>query len=426
MRGTYVLLLTSLFIVIGCQRHEDAKPETFSVEAADPRVTHESPLWLSYDKNISMSESAPEGDATVIGFLKAQNAALTSVEGGWHLTTELSLVGADGEAKWNAELSATASSDFNGSWTVNGDDGIRALGTCLHAKPKGGCEEVVIDIILNSGGKRHAVQLIATLAGATFAIEGDEEARQATIEAMAMDPADVEGEDPAEYKSVYVGNLFPPLNDALSKVANQVIGLPNKGSMEKASNLNAIVTAGALPVSFVHPYRKRYYGSFEMMDTLVKLAAVSKAMPRGANLWVGDVSNKNGRRITDSGHKSHQNGLDVDIGYAMTRSQTGGFTDIVTGSGGLIKDHQMSETWGQFKAVWDMGVTDRIFIGATVKRHVCKYAKKQEGEFAKYGQLLRHMRPTPGHDNHYHLRIKCTPNQPRCRMIGPPPAGTGC
>lgn len=425
MRGTTVLLLTSLFVIMGCQRNQESKPETFTVEAADPRVTHESPLWLSYNETIEVHEAAPAGDATVVGFLKAQNAALTAIEGGWVLNTHLLLVGGDGLPQWDADLAAVASSDFNGVWSVNGNDGTRALGTCLHENPNGGCAEAVIDIFKEHGGKRHAVQLIATLDGAKFDIEGDEQTRAAAIEAANMDPSDVEGEDPAEYKSMYVGNLFPPLNDAVSKVTNQVIGLPNSGSMVKASNLKEIVTAGALPVSFVHPYRKRYYGSFEMMETLIKLASASKAMPRAANLWVGDVSNKNGKRITDSGHKSHQNGLDVDIGYAMTRGQTGGFVDIVTGKGGLIADHQMSETWGQFKAVWDMKVTDRIFIGAVVKRHVCKHAKK-EGEYEKYGQLLRHMRPTPGHDNHYHLRIKCTPNQPRCRMIGPPPTGTGC
>lgn len=425
MRGTALLLLTALVIFSGCRRNEESKPETFSVEAADPRVTHENPLWLSYDQSIEVQESAPAGDATVVGFLKAQNASLALADGAWSLRTHLSLVDGDGSPHWDTELTAVAPADFNGAWSVGGADGARALGTCLHAGANGGCGEAVIDVLVAREGKRHAVQLIATLEGARFDIEGDEQTRAAALEAASMDPSDVEGEDPAEYKSLYVGNLFPPLNDAVAKVTNQVIGLPNSGSMEKASNLKSIVTAGQLPVSFVHPYRQRYYGSFEMMETLIKLAAVSKAMPRGANLWVGDVSNKNGRRIQDSGHKSHQNGLDVDLGYAMTRGQTGGFTDIVTDGGGLIADHQMAETWGQFKAVWDMKVTDRIFIGATVKRHVCRYAKKV-GDYEQYGQLLRHLRPTPGHDNHYHLRIKCTPNQPRCRMIGPPPTGTGC
>lgn len=161
------------------------------------------------------------------------------------------------------------------------------------------------------------------------------------------------------------------------------------------------------------------------MDVLNKLGESSKSMARAAPLWVGDISLKNGGRITNSGHKSHQNGIDVDLAYPMTTDYTGGFKSIFTGNGSLNSGFQTQETWELFKKAWSLDVTDRIFVGSRVKRVFCNHSQKI-GEKEGFSQLLRRMRPTPGHDNHFHLRIKCTPNQPRCRMMGPPPGGTGC
>ncbi len=417
----------SSVLLFACNQKDDKKnSENFEIAATDPRVTHQNPVWLSAEgQTISTHDSVPSGKYKVLGFLNYESVKLEKIDGVWTLNANLNLRSDSSEIIWNKKIQAQPSQNsFEEQWHVISDEPISVWGMCLDKDSKDFCQSVVIDIFVNHGDRVHALQLIAETNGAReFQFEESEKsklAEQAKAELSVQE--EVEGVDPEEYKSVYVGHIFE--TGGLSKATDQVIGLPNRGKLQNSSSLKDAILGVEEAVAFVHPERKRFFGSYEMMGILKTLAVNSKAYPRQAKLWVGDISMKTGGLIRDSRHVSHQNGLDVDIGYPLKRDQVGSFINVVS-RGGLASDFQMNETWGAFKTTWDLGVTDRIFIGGTIKRAVCKYAKSVK-EYEKYSQLLRHLRPTPGHDNHYHLRIKCTPNQPRCRMMGPPPTGTGC
>lgn len=428
MRWTKVLFASLLLFAVGCARNQEPESQKFEAKTSDPRVSHLNPVWLTTeDQKITVNESAPQGSqGTVIGFLKSTNAVLEKNQGLWNFSANLSLLDGEGNEIWKDHFNARPEVEsFDGQWRSEGPSGLRVMGTCLETNAAGNCKGVVLDVFYTVNGQRHAVQLVAELESNNgFSFEQEKAALEAQQEASQSND-EVEGVDPEEYHSLYVGHLFgadPIQGVPGAKPADQVIGLPQRGSMQNSTSLKGILNGDLSRIDFVHPTREVFYGSQEMMGILQALAGKSKEMPRKGKLWVGDISRQKGGYVGN--HKSHQNGLDVDVAYPTMRVPTGGFINIVK-SGTVISDFQIQEAWDLFKTTWDSGSTDRIFVGSVVKRAFCKYAKVQK-EYDSYGELLRRLRPTPGHDNHFHLRIKCTPNQPRCRMIGPPPSGTGC
>jgi penicillin-insensitive murein endopeptidase len=55
---------------------------------------------------------------------------------------------------------------------------------------------------------------------------------------------------------------------------------------------------------------------------------------------------------------------------------------------------------------------DRIFVGAKIKRHLCRTAVGDR-------RFLEVLRPWLGHEQHFHVRLKCPANSPECRPNEP-------
>jgi len=431
------------FLLFSCSKDKEEPKDDYKIVKSDPQVSFRNPLWLSSLKeNIQVDEAEPgaERESTVLGFLGADNLSFKKKNGEWLLKSRLQLMSSEGVEVWQHDLEAKAGDlRVSGEWTGLSNSDLRIFSICLHEDEDNQCAEVVIDIFKSHNGIRHAAQVVGSVSGSRrYTVESTTPVHakmdftesnqpivfESTQQKTSNDQDEAEGVDPDEYYSVYVGHLFANLAN-IQAVKDQVIGLPNGGYMQNASSLKAVPGVVAGNIKYVHPSRSRHYGSIEMMDILSKLGEKSKAMSRAAPLWVGDISMKNGGRITNSGHKSHQSGIDVDVAYPMSTDYTGGFKSIFTNNGFLNSAFHTQETWELFKAAWALDVTDRIFVGSRVKKVFCNHSQKI-GEKEAFSQLLRRLRPTPGHDNHFHLRIKCTPNQPRCRMMGPPPSGNGC
>src|SRR4030095_7058521 len=63
-------------------------------------------------------------------------------------------------------------------------------------------------------------------------------------------------------------------------------------------------------------------------------------------------------------------------------------------------------------------VVERIFVHPLIKYALCQ-------EFAD-AAWLRKLRPWWGHDDHFHVRLRCPDGETGCAAQEPPPAGTGC
>jgi penicillin-insensitive murein endopeptidase len=223
-----------------------------------------------------------------------------------------------------------------------------------------------------------------------------------------------------------------PVPDVPSRPRDQAIGMAANGHLENGSSLqDALKADPALPIHLIYPERKRFYGTYELIQDLQKMAKYLSQDVPGNKLTIGDISQKTGGKLVNSSHKSHQNGLDADVSYPRTDSNTPTFIGLVKSDGSISPLMRMQEVYKLFEyAHVTLQAVDRIFVDAHIKKALCEMAKK-EGLLDEHGkgramEVLRRLRIEPGHDNHFHLRIRCSTQQPRCRMMAEPPSGSGC
>ena len=233
--------------------------------------------------------------------------------------------------------------------------------------------------------------------------------------------------------AVLIGLLAPMLCESVSATpwgnvkypssgAPQVIGGASNGCLGGAESLPA---TGPGYVS-VRRYRNRYYGHPQLLRFIADMGRAQEA--RGSGLvMIGDLSQPRGGRMSSS-HRSHQNGLDVDIWLTLASSQVQASQrmdnrsdpDSMVAPGG----RKVSRAWGPSQhAIVESAArhpkVDRIFVNAAIKQALCQETRGDRG-------WLRKVRPWWGHDAHMHVRLVCPPGSPECRAQDPVPAGDGC
>jgi penicillin-insensitive murein endopeptidase len=173
--------------------------------------------------------------------------------------------------------------------------------------------------------------------------------------------------------------------------------------------------------------RNRRYGHPSLIAYLRRLGAGAKRDKLGL-VVVGDLSQPRGGP-TPSGHRSHQSGLDADVGYAAPAGARAGrlsAADRERLSPVAVVDlatHEATPAWGPKTvallalAAGDPAV-DRIFVNPAVKRMLC------EGP-AREAPWAARIRPWWGHHDHFHVRLKCPADSPACTSQDPPP-DDGC
>ena len=396
----------------------------FALTACGPRASveemhaHPSDATINYAQTRTLTR--PDGSALLLGGLEAFDWSAHVENFSVKASFQLRLRDTRGEEIWRVPVMVSgllADSPTRLVLDAPVANDVEVYAFC--AEPT--CGTAVFDIYASDRQVKHATQFILQTS----------ETLVKTAEEPVADEHDTEGVDSLALPSFYVGSLYtagvkgqspaPVASAPGGPTRDQVIGLPNRGNMQHPSNLKELAS-GFL---FVHPTRSRFWGSVEMMRVLNALSQKSLSLPRAGALWIGDISQKSGGHLANTGHRSHQNGLDADIAYpSPVKPARDGFINMVNG-GKVSSNLLVPETWELFKAAYNAGSVDRIFVGPVVKRSLCNHARTT-GEFVAYKELLRRLRPEPGHNDHFHLRIPCSPNQPRCRYQGPPPSGPGC
>ncbi len=213
-------------------------------------------------------------------------------------------------------------------------------------------------------------------------------------------------------------------------VTNQVVGSVNAGRLEKAVNMHTIQTSMKDPgFKILRPTRAAHFAASEMGYAILLMAEQTKKFIPGGYLAVGDISKEKGGTL--GSHKSHTNGLDVDVAYYFkNKSFLGYFTSAVVVGKNTHGDFMVDEQWRLFKSLVKTQMVDRIFIHKVLKKSFCEAAIKS-GELTKdtnslAAETLRRLIIDPAHDNHFHLRLKCSKSQPRCRQMTDPAVGSGC
>lgn len=235
--------------------------------------------------------------------------------------------------------------------------------------------------------------------------------------------------------------LLAPLPAHAEKLANRLFGAVGTPSRQDSMPIGSYAkgcAAGLVELPESGPSwqamrlsRGRNYGQPVMIDYLIGLSRAAQQIGWGG-LYIGDISQPRGGPMT-SGHASHQIGLDADIWMLppqrlnLTRAEREEISSIPVRS---ADQRSVTDNWTPSHrrllqtAASDPRV-DRVFVAAAVKIEMCKTATPADTKW------LQKIRPVPGHDTHFHVRLKCPKGARLCETQTPTVAdlsknGNGC
>jgi len=191
-----------------------------------------------------------------------------------------------------------------------------------------------------------------------------------------------------------------------------------------------IAGAAALPpegtgYQVIRLSRNRYYGHPELIDFVERFGERVAAAGLGTAL-IGDLGQPRGGPMP-AGHASHQSGLDADIWLRLDlppleRSARENLEAVT------MVDRAWYEAdpdrWSDAQAelirlaAMDPRV-ERIFLHPALKLELCRRDWPDRS-------WLRVVRPWYGHDEHFHVRLRCPEGSPDCVPQDAPPPGDGC
>lgn len=213
----------------------------------------------------------------------------------------------------------------------------------------------------------------------------------------------------------------------------QVIGSYDRGCLSGGS----LLTEDRLGLLIMRPKRRRYYGHPKLIQFLEELGQLTTHEGLGLIL-VGDLGHARGGPHF-YGHRSHQTGLDVDLWYQTlepSKKWTEDDRNHFSASSVLLRRADSGIDWpGTLNpALWNTTQVsllksaasapdvERIFVTPQIKKNLCDQFQSDPKQRA----WLRKIRPWWGHDDHFHVRLKCPENSPLCKTQDPVPAGSGC
>lgn len=173
--------------------------------------------------------------------------------------------------------------------------------------------------------------------------------------------------------------------------------------------------------------RNRRWGHPQMIALLEQFSQDAQQIG-WPGLLLGDISQPRGGPML-SGHASHQVGLDADIWFtpmpdrrlSVQERDELPFTSMLDKSKFLTVD---SRRWTATHARLVMKAAsypqvERVFVNPAIKKKLCD---TWQGDRS----LLGKVRPVYGHDEHFHIRIKCPQGATGCKPQAKVPAGDGC
>ena len=218
-----------------------------------------------------------------------------------------------------------------------------------------------------------------------------------------------------------------------------------------STNRGALSDAAMLPTEgpgyvMAEPWRSRgtRFGTLELINLIQQSSAEVADLYAGSQLSVADISKEQGGPIAQ--HRSHQNGRDVDlIYYAMDAEGRPFYPDrhmayytrrgvaTYAKSPQFVKNiperyFDLKRNWALVKSMMlnDDTRVEHIFVSPRVKRWLLRYAAEanESDEILKRARRLLHApRDVKGHNDHMHVRIRCSEEDisaGRCRQASAP------
>jgi penicillin-insensitive murein endopeptidase len=173
--------------------------------------------------------------------------------------------------------------------------------------------------------------------------------------------------------------------------------------------------------------RNRNWGHPNLIAFLERLTKQVPQINGWPGLLVGDIAQPRGGPMI-TGHASHQIGLDADVWLTpmpdrrLSRAEREGMsaTDMVRPDRLDIDPNVWTpQHTALLRALSREPEVARLFVNPAIKKALCREAGGDRAWLTK-------IRPTFGHNYHFHIRLACPPGEEGCADQDPPPAGDGC
>ncbi|EDM81620.1 LysM domain protein [Plesiocystis pacifica SIR-1] len=196
---------------------------------------------------------------------------------------------------------------------------------------------------------------------------------------------------------------------------SESVGFPGSGTL-----------SGAMPM-IDGPGRELKHTPWKGWGTTITVATLdvilrewARRFPDRQPILVGNMSSREGGRLKP--HSSHQSGRDVDLSYPQIWDRKEELNWRKMDSRNL--DREL--TWSLLEILLESGAVEVIFIDSKLQKLLYEYAV-QTGRYKKTelknwmeypsppgtgDPLIQHVR---GHDDHIHVRFKCTSSEGRCQ-----------
>jgi len=215
----------------------------------------------------------------------------------------------------------------------------------------------------------------------------------------------------------------------LSKIKNPIKG----ESRSVGSYANGCLIGGKkLPINgdgfqLMRLSRKRYYVHDNLYNFIINFAKDIKQTHPFQGIVVGDAGQAVGGPM-QSGHASHQVGLDIDIWLRPLFDHTLSTheRETISATSHVTRRQKIRDSWKKdhtnfvLKAARYSNVA-RIFVNPAIKHAICQHSNWKKDLIA-----LSKIRPWYGHDSHMHVRLKCPKSSYDCIDQAPPVMQHGC
>lgn len=191
---------------------------------------------------------------------------------------------------------------------------------------------------------------------------------------------------------------------------SQAVGRPQGGRLINGEQLKDVPG-----MHFRRPLTT--WGTNETVRALKAAVAEVRRKHKGIHdLVIGDLSREHGGFLAP--HKSHQSGLDADIGfYFRNQPKEGPRVNLDASKSALDYEANWTLITALAGQSEESSPVEYMFIGYRVQEKLYKWAKEKGISDAKLDWLFQYprgsramsglIRHEPGHDNHIHIRFKC-------------------
>lgn len=225
-------------------------------------------------------------------------------------------------------------------------------------------------------------------------------------------------------------------------LARQLFGAqsrPTQGASEPIGSYARGCAAGLVALPETGPTwqamrlsRNRFWGQPELVSYLEDLSSFAARLPGWHGLYIGDMSQPRGGPMT-GGHASHQIGLDADIwmlpatrlDLSQKQREKISSISIRTEDQTRVNGNWTPQHAALLRAAASDPRVERVFVSAAAKLAMCATATRADTPW------LQKIRPIYGHNEHFHVRLKCPAGSSLCQTQKPTVAelskgGNGC